>query len=234
MKFRHDRIGVIYSVQLEIKGVVVNCCWAITATVAIEALYTLRDIDNAITPLAPQELIDCCVLNPKNRDKKGCYNYATNKAFKWIMKNGISTEEDYPFQGQKGDCKPKTKPGVSITGFEKIDDNDQIAFLKKVSEHPVAAAVHIFDEFLKLKGEIYKGPQDPLIAKIPKGVHAILVVGYDTENGEDYWMIRNSWGENWGVNGYGKILRSGRVSILTEKNEVKEFPLVHRVSYPTI
>ena len=80
-----------------------------TATGAIEALYTLRDIDNAITPLAPQELIDCCVLNPKKRDKKGCYNYATNKAFKWIMNNGISTEEDYPFQGQKGDCKPKTK-----------------------------------------------------------------------------------------------------------------------------
>ena len=80
-----------------------------TATGAIEALYTLRDIDNAITPLAPQELIDCCVLEPDDCDENGCYNYATNKAFKWIMDNGISTEEDYPFQGQKGDCKPKTK-----------------------------------------------------------------------------------------------------------------------------
>ena len=86
-----------------------DCCWAITATGAIEALYTLSDIHRAITPLAPQELIDCCELNPDKRDKKGCYTYATNKAFEWIMKNGILTEEDYPFQGQIGDCKPKTK-----------------------------------------------------------------------------------------------------------------------------
>jgi C1A family cysteine protease len=80
----------------------------------------------------------------------------------------------------------------------------------------------------------YKGPKNPLNqAHEPIGVHAILVVGYDTDgNGEEYWLIKNSWGSGWGANGYGKIARFGSVLIDEGEKEDKVYPLVNRASYP--
>ena len=86
----------------------IGCCWAIVAAAAVEALYTSLDPNEKIVQLSPQKLLDCCVPkpDPKKCDEMG-YNYHFNKAFKWIVDHGISTEEDYPFQGEKGGCKPK-------------------------------------------------------------------------------------------------------------------------------
>lgn len=57
--------------------------------------------------------------------------------------------------------------------------------------------------------------------------HGVLLVGYGNEGGKDYWLVKNSWGPNWGINGFVKILR-----------ESKEGPGVCGIqmaaSYPTV
>ena len=69
-------------------------------------LWTLKDPLKCKIRLSAQELLDCCVEDPKNAglntDKEGCYRYSTKSAFEWIAENGVCYKEGYPFKGCKG------------------------------------------------------------------------------------------------------------------------------------
>ncbi|KAL0006662.1 hypothetical protein SO802_008164, partial [Lithocarpus litseifolius] len=204
-----------------------GCCWAITATTAVEALWTIKHSLKHKIQLSAQELLDCCVEDPKNSglntDKEGCYRYSTKSAFKWIAENGICYEEGYPFKGCKG--KKEDNPYRSKT----IEDGDKDEVVRTLKHHPVAASMDLFKSFMTYKEGIYKTPRDNSDEKSIGG-HAILIVGYDMEDGEDYYLIQNSYGKQWGLNGYGKISCSSQV----QDKEGKWCPLIRNVCYPNI
>ncbi|CAG5118286.1 unnamed protein product [Candidula unifasciata] len=91
--------------------------------------------------------------------------------------------------------KRKGSSAYQISGEQKIMQD-------LVDNGPVTAAFQVYDDFLNYKSGVYKYTTGQL-----KGGHAVKILGYGVENGEKYWLVANSWNEDWGDKGYFKILR---------------------------
>ena len=113
----------------------------------------------------------------------------------------LNTEQDYPYTATDGTCKAKGTI-ATISGYVDVTANDPIALSKALEVGPVSIAV----DASGLAWQFYSGG----IVKRFCGTdldHGVLLVGQGTENGTDYWIIKNSWGAGWGESGYIRVLR---------------------------
>lgn len=154
---------------------------------------------NTLLDLSEQQLVDCVA------DNHGCNGGFMDTAFEYIKQNGgLAAESNYPYQGQDGICdqqKATDKTG-KITGFQDVTPNDEKALKIAVSQQPVSVIITEGGDFKNYGSGIFQGYCGDL-----QNLHAVTIVGYGNENGIDYWLIKNSWGQTWGENGYMKILR---------------------------
>ncbi|XP_067004448.1 procathepsin L isoform X2 [Anabrus simplex] len=176
-------------------------CWAFTATSAIESHY-LKNGRN-ISFLSPQNLIDCTM----EYGNVGCAGGFRDQGFRYIIENGgINTEETYPYEEKEGPCRYNASDiGATLTGFVSVPDGNYQA-LKDVLANigPVGAVFDASMETLQFYSSgVYHDPT--CRSGIYDLNHDVLVIGYGTENGTDFWIIKNSWGETWGENGFLKI-----------------------------
>merc|ERR550537_1045842 len=128
-------------------------------------------------------------------------------AFGWIEKHGICTEEEYPYTsgaGVSGTCKTTCKPQVTLTGFTDIPKADESALMKAVNLGPVSVAI----EADKSAFQLYSGGVLDSSSCGKDLDHGVLVVGYGTDSGKNYWKVKNSWGANWGEDGYVRVVRN--------------------------
>ena len=183
-------------------------CWAFATVANLEGLYYM--FKGVVVDLSEQLLVDC------DTNDSGCNGGLMEYAFTWLVKNGMETEEDYPYTGFKGTCKAdKTKYiDMKVTGYKKLGkssstwspvDEDEIKeFLYETGPLAVALNADILQTYTG-------GVIDVSSSECPaSGInHAVTMVGYghdDTVN-KDYWIIKNSWGANWGEEGYFRIKR---------------------------
>lgn len=104
-------------------------------------------------------------------------------------------EPEYTAKTYKED-KTKGSTAFSVDGVEKI-------MTQLVKGGTLSCAFTVYSDFPTYKSGVYKrtpGSQ-------PLGGHAVAIIGFGTENGTDYWLVKNSWNEQWGDNGTFKILR---------------------------
>merc|ERR1719310_1285406 len=184
-------------------------CWAFSTTGALEGAFKIAG--NPLTSLSEEDLVQCNSVTDH-----GCQGGLMDNAFDWVEKNGICSEADYPYTsggGVTGTCKKTCKPIVTITGHTDVPSGDEASLKAAVSKQPVSVAI----EADKSAFQLYKGGvlDNPACGK--QLDHGVLVVGYGTDGGKDYWKVKNSWGATWGEKGYLRMVRNkNRCGISTQ------------------
>ncbi|XP_076922208.1 low-temperature-induced cysteine proteinase-like [Bidens hawaiensis] len=170
-----------------------GACWAFSATGAMEGINQI--VTGSLISLSEQELVDC-----DRSFNSGCDGGLMDYAFEFVIKNkGIDTEEDYPYQGRATTCnknKMKTRV-VTIDGYIDVPENNEAQLLQAVAIQPVSVGICGSERAFQLYSKgIFTGPCSTALD------HAVLIVGYGSKDGVDYWIIKNSWGTSWGMDGY--------------------------------
>ncbi|KAL8145227.1 low-temperature-induced cysteine proteinase-like [Apium graveolens] len=174
-------------------------CWAFSAIASVEGINQISTGD--LITLSEQELVDC--------DKSyndGCNGGLMDYAFEFIIKNGgIDSDKDYPYTGRDGYCDQNRKNAkvVTIDSYEDVPVYDEKALQKAVANQPISVAIEAggMDFQLYVSG-IFTGKCGTAVD------HGVVVVGYGSEGGKDYWIVRNSWGAAWGEAGYLRMERN--------------------------
>uniref|UniRef100_A0A670K807 Cathepsin L n=1 Tax=Podarcis muralis TaxID=64176 RepID=A0A670K807_PODMU len=168
-------------------------CWAFSATGALEG-YLARTTGRLVS-LSEQNLVDCSW----KQGNQGCNGGWPSWAFQYVMDNhGLDSEQSYPYVGQDLACTYKSADlAVRINGYVDIPSNDEAALQEAVATYgPVTVALDASDFHFYSSG-VFDYPNCGTSLN-----HAVLAVGYGTQNGTPYWIIKNSWGPNWGEGGY--------------------------------
>lgn len=179
-------------------------CYAFAAAGALES-HTFRKT-NKLVDLSPQQIIDCS----KGYGNDGCKGGLMNDAYEYIKNQpGLDTWESYPYEGQDGECRFNSQTvGAYCTGYVEIPQGDE-----KALEHAVATIgpVTIAMDASQKTFQFYRDGvyQDPDCKNKPEDMnHGVLVVGYGVEpTGQKYWLIKNSYGPQWGNGGYFKLAK---------------------------
>jgi len=179
-------------------------CWAFAATSAIESAWQLKYGVQHI--LSPQNLVDCAWRGYGNL---GCAGGNEEPSFQWVIDHGgLMLEKDYAYLSQDSYCSfNQTLASVTLSGYVRIPFGDEEA-LKDAVAHvgPVSIAYDASHESMVFYSSgVYYEPE----CSATDLDHAVVIVGYGTtEDGEDYWIVKNSWSTYWGDMGYFKIARN--------------------------
>ena len=179
-------------------------CWTFSATGAIEGAWAIVEQD--LVDLSEQELVDCA--NGMKYGSHGCNGGQMDGAFDFVIENGQCQYKQYPYVSGETrsaeDCDNSCSPYAKISKCFDVEPNNQLALKQAVFQQPVAVAIEADTfEFQSYSSGILDTPKCGTQLD-----HGVLVIGYGQENGDLYWLVKNSWSDQWGDNGYIKIARS--------------------------
>lgn len=173
-------------------------CWAFSSIEAIESAWKIAG--NDLVVMSEQELVDCS----SSTGNEGCNGGWYFWSYDWLKTNKTMKEADYPYTARDGSCQYNADKGItnvpSYGQTKNTGDN-----LARLAQQPVNVAVAAGNNvFMNYSSGIIT-VDDGCPTSID---HAIVAVGWGSENGVQYYIVRNSWGTGWGEGGFVRIQTS--------------------------
>jgi C1A family cysteine protease len=172
-----------------------DASWAFAVTGLVEADNFIRT--STLRNLSEQELVDC------TRFGSGCGGGSPIDALRTLIaKGGLASEAAYPYTAREGTCKASI-PVATIPGAGRVPPGDEVSLQNYVAQGPVLALIDASPSFDSYHSGIFAGP----CSNTKSPTRAVLIVGYATSAGVDYWIVKNSLGTAWGSSGYIYMVR---------------------------
>lgn len=172
-------------------------CWAFSVIGALESKLAIKS--GKLESLSEQQLVDC------DTGSSGCSGGWMDQAFDWIeSKGGVCLESAYPYMAYDQSCAVSCPlaPGTNIVGHMDVAPFSDNALMEALVDQPVSIAIEADQRSFQLYASgVFTGVCGTTLD------HGVVLVGYGSENNEDYYILRNSWGTSWGEDGYMRIAR---------------------------
>lgn len=170
-------------------------CWAFSTMASTEGEHCVAT--GELLKFAEQQLVDC------SHTSNGCNGGSMALAFLYLKSHDAILESDYPYTAADGTCQYDSMPKTTVetTGYSNVTANRPDQLKAAVEQGVVSVAI----EADKLVFQTYKSGIFDSSSCGTSLDHGVALVGYGTESGQEYFILRNSWNTTWGDEGYMKI-----------------------------
>lgn len=180
-------------------------CWAFSAVASLEGAYVI-DGAGSLTSFSEQQLVECAGLNYGNM---ACYGGWYYQAWDYLKANMEETEDDYPYTsgttGLWSHCSSDSSKGVvNVASYSAVTPNDTDALKAAIAERVTSVAIEADTYYFQT---YTSGVLTDAASCGTTLDHAVTAVGYgtDADSGEEYYIVKNSWADSWGEEGYVRI-----------------------------
>jgi len=188
-------------------------CWAFSVTENVESVWILSKglTNTTLPPLAPQQIVDC------DTSDAGCDGGNPPTAYDYIISaGGLDGEKDYPYTAQDGTCSFKASAVVAkISNFKYATSGDEDTMRDNLASWAPLSICVDARYWQDYTGGIMAEWQCDWVVQLD---HCVQAVGYDTTASTPFWIVRNSWGTDWGEAGYIRLQYGANTCGLTDES----------------